>query len=663
MTYDARDELTGTTDSVTTASSSYDYTPRGTTSQVSTVSATGATATTNYAADAFGQQTSAGQAAYTYDALGRLTSRASGTSTTNLAYSGTANDVASDGTNTYSRDPSGDLVGTADSAAGTSSLLWTDEHTDVVGEFSADSTSLSGVETYSPTGEVTSSTGTAGTVTLGYQSEWTDGTTGDVNMASRWYNPTTGQFTSTDTVDNSAVPDTADANPFAYGGDNPLDGTDPTGHMFAVNYNGVEVIGSMQYVNEELDVLAFNSQVVQKVPNATVEQLVSADNAYRKAQVDASSVADAEAKPVRVGTGHLIIGPDGTIGSAAYLNIHYAQVQLLQDENTIDNLIAQDAKADTDNTQTCNGNPLTWGGCAHNAAAWVGNNAVVREVVSAAAGVVVAGTCLAATEGAGSVGCMALGGAAANGANYALESAATGHGSLTGFVVSMAVGAVAGASAAMAATAVGGLVVGAFGDSALGAAAADTVTGVAAGSVGGGAGGGGNYLAGCGSSCSFSGLAEATGESALYGGATGGALGATASLAASASSAAADDTAAVSDNAEDEGSCPTTVHSFAGDTGVLLANGSVKPIDQIKVGDDIENSAPGKSGTQVHKVDAVIVTHTDHDFVNVTIKPTAAAAAATITTDAAPATTADTPITKAAATSATKLIPTWPRAP
>jgi hypothetical protein len=45
------------------------------------------------------------------------------------------------------------------------------------------------------------------------------------------------------------------------------------------------------------------------------------------------------------------------------------------------------------------------------------------------------------------------------------------------------------------------------------------------------------------------------------------------------------------------------------------------------VGDVIANSVPGVAGTAAHKVTAVIVTHTDHDFVDVTIKKTAESAA------------------------------------
>jgi hypothetical protein len=52
-----------------------------------------------------------------------------------------------------------------------------------------------------------------------------------------------------------------------------------------------------------------------------------------------------------------------------------------------------------------------------------------------------------------------------------------------------------------------------------------------------------------------------------------------------------------------------------------MANGTVKPINQIKVGDKITNAVPGLSGTQAHTVSRVIVTTTDHDFVDVTVAP------------------------------------------
>ncbi|GAA1982509.1 LamG-like jellyroll fold domain-containing protein [Catenulispora subtropica] len=60
-------------------------------------------------------------------------------------------------------------------------------------------------------------------------------------------------------------------------------------------------------------------------------------------------------------------------------------------------------------------------------------------------------------------------------------------------------------------------------------------------------------------------------------------------------------------------------HSFTAATPVLMADGTSKPIEQVKVGDTVTNADPATGATQRHNVDAVIVTKTDHDFADVTI--------------------------------------------
>jgi hypothetical protein len=66
-------------------------------------------------------------------------------------------------------------------------------------------------------------------------------------------------------------------------------------------------------------------------------------------------------------------------------------------------------------------------------------------------------------------------------------------------------------------------------------------------------------------------------------------------------------------------SCDPAPHSFAGSTRVLLADGTSKPIDQVKVGDKVKDAVPGEKTTETHTVEKVIVTTTDHDFVDLTI--------------------------------------------
>jgi len=172
--------------------------------------------------DAFNQVTNRGTRSFGYDGLGRMVSA---TGVTGLSYTGTGNTLAADGTAEYTRDPGGAVVGVR--SGGVQRLVWTDQHTDVVGQFTSTGTALAGSAAYDPLGNVLASANLLGS--LGYQSEWTDTQSGRVNMASRWYNPATGQFDSRDSASLSPVPTSVSANPFAYVNDNPLAGTDPTG--------------------------------------------------------------------------------------------------------------------------------------------------------------------------------------------------------------------------------------------------------------------------------------------------------------------------------------------------------------------------------------------------------------------------------------------------
>ncbi|MET7951227.1 LamG-like jellyroll fold domain-containing protein [Micromonospora sp. NPDC005324] len=215
FTYDARNQLATQSGGVT-----YSYTARGTLRQTS--SAAGSFATT---ADAFGQvksqQSTGGTRSYSYDALGRAV-------VPGFRYTGLDNDLAQDSGATYTRGPDGSLLATGSGTGTGSRYAWTDQHDDVVGQFTATGTTLSGSTTYDPLGAVVASSGLLGS--LGYQSEWTDNLTGRINMLARWYNPDTGQFDTRDTASNNPVPDSVNANRFQYGDANPLTTTDPTGH-------------------------------------------------------------------------------------------------------------------------------------------------------------------------------------------------------------------------------------------------------------------------------------------------------------------------------------------------------------------------------------------------------------------------------------------------
>jgi len=212
FTYNARNQLTSD------GTNSYTYRARGTLAAKTPASG----AAEAYTFDAFDRMITDGPQSYTYDGLDRVMS--AGTAT-GFAYSGTSNTLATDGAASYSRDPSGNLIGV--SQVGVKTLAYTDRHGDVVGQFQGAATALTSSVAYDPLGAVIASTSQTG---LGFQSGWTDKTTGKVDMASRWYDPATGQFASQDTYANSPNPLSANANAYGYGDVNPLDMTDPSGH-------------------------------------------------------------------------------------------------------------------------------------------------------------------------------------------------------------------------------------------------------------------------------------------------------------------------------------------------------------------------------------------------------------------------------------------------
>jgi hypothetical protein len=76
------------------------------------------------------------------------------------------------------------------------------------------------------------------------------------------------------------------------------------------------------------------------------------------------------------------------------------------------------------------------------------------------------------------------------------------------------------------------------------------------------------------------------------------------------------------------GGASCKANSFTAGQKVMLAGGTSMAISQVKVGDIVENAVPGTNITQQHRVDAVIVTYTDHDFVNVNVTVTAVTQAA-----------------------------------
>jgi RHS repeat-associated protein len=215
--YDARNELTSD------GTSTYSYTAKG-----DLASKTGSGGTTSYTTDAYGQQITDGPSSYAWDALDRLVSvgSKSGGSLAALTYDGMTDEVASDPSATYSRDPSGQLVG-VDTVAGGPTLALIDEHGDLSGTFAAAGSAMTSSTTYDPWGSVLATSGPAPEV--GYQGQWTDPATGQTDMGARFYASGNAGFLDSDTspaIDGSAV----SGNGYAYADDNPMSVADPSGH-------------------------------------------------------------------------------------------------------------------------------------------------------------------------------------------------------------------------------------------------------------------------------------------------------------------------------------------------------------------------------------------------------------------------------------------------
>jgi len=264
-TYDARDELTSD------GTSTYSYSANGDLSSVTgTSSGTVATSTS----DAYGQQGAQGSQSDTYDALGRDVQLTTAGATTNLSYQDTTGQLTSDGAADYTWTPDGTLTGTEIAGApGTGVLDLTDRHTDVTAQFKATATALTGSRTFGPWGSVTATGGTF-TGGLGYQSQYTSSATGQTDMGARWYNPANGDFGNKDTVANKPVPNSASASPFGYAADNPLDATDPTGHMAVVDINGMVLPVADTALVESVEASLLASQ-----KKAAAEQQAAAEKA------------------------------------------------------------------------------------------------------------------------------------------------------------------------------------------------------------------------------------------------------------------------------------------------------------------------------------------------------------------------------------------------
>ncbi|NUS09891.1 MAG: Teneurin-1 [Streptomyces sp.] len=599
-TYDARDQLTSD------GTHTYAYSARGT----MTSDTSAADGTVGYTTDAFGNQITAADHSYTLDAVGRniTDSNAADQSSRTFQYSGAGNTIASDGNYTYSYDPSGGLTGVnAGTTSGSGLLAVTDAHNDVIGTFAPGATALSGSATYDPLGNVTAAGGVMGH--LGFQSGWTESDTGKVGTASRWYNPATGTFLNKDSVSLNPVPNSVEANPFAYVDDNPLDGTDPSGHWgfhihisnpFHAVTHAVSNTFHAAVSTSASFIYHYTPPIVHKVVKAAVHQVHKAvkkvRDVYHATVRRAVRVYHYAARHVRRAY-HAAVRKVKTAYHAAKRKVKRVVAKAKKAAHAVAKKARAAAHTVASATRTAYKASVK---AVKTAATYTKNHAaaITSFVVSTA---VFAG-CEAATVGVGSIGCAAIAGAAGSLVEQGFACADQGGAACSAgaFAASAVTGAVAGA--------VGGAL-GSLGGKVLGKIAPKAMKAV-----------GGLFGKGA-TDAAESGVADATDE------------------------AAAETEAAGARSESESPSCKRGVpHSFTGNTRVLMADGTSKPISRVKVGDVVADAVPGLTATQAHTVTAVIVTKTDHDFVDLTVRPEGTGSAPT----AKPAASTSAPSTPAA---------------
>ncbi|WP_394614549.1 LamG-like jellyroll fold domain-containing protein [Lentzea sp. JNUCC 0626] len=177
-----------------------------------------------YGFDSFDRAVRNGDTRFAYDALDRLSTR----NGKNFTYAGNSLDLVSDGDAKFSRGTDGSLLalGQGDQKR----LTVSDGHGDLVGGFDPAGSlqTLTDSAAFDPFGQAIASAGSKRS--LGFQGDYTDPASGEVDMGARWYSPSTGGFTARDSIALPSSPSGL-ANRYAYGLGAPTNYSDPDGHF------------------------------------------------------------------------------------------------------------------------------------------------------------------------------------------------------------------------------------------------------------------------------------------------------------------------------------------------------------------------------------------------------------------------------------------------
>ena len=205
-------------------------------------------------------------------------------------------------------------------SSGTTSYLLSDELGSIRGITNSSGT-VTGSESYDPWGNVTGTSGTIST-TLGFAGGYTDTKSGFVYFRARWYDPATGAFTTLDPKVASTL------EPYQYVGNDPLNGTDPSGQCGGFFHDlcsavdaGKKVVKKVAKVTVKVaekaaPVVAIAAVAIATIPldetgvgeaiDAEVISTNATEAATASATDEAASVSEANASHIfRDATGHL----------------------------------------------------------------------------------------------------------------------------------------------------------------------------------------------------------------------------------------------------------------------------------------------------------------------------------------------------------------------
>ncbi|WP_264935957.1 polymorphic toxin-type HINT domain-containing protein, partial [Streptomyces sp. A012304] len=282
----------------------YDHTPRGT---LATRTSSGLTE--QFTFDAFDRMVKAGESGteYTYDSMDRVAAR----NGVDFSYAGLTPDPVKDQTSTYGRGAADELMAVAENG-GAARLTLEDKHGDIVGNMSATNgaaTTLDQSTAFDPFGQVRGTASAAGMDgNIGYQGDWTDPDTDQVNMHARWYDPGTGAFDSRDSYTYSSGASIL-ANRYTYGAGAPMDYTDPDGNWpscgwckKAVKWAGNKITRGASYAYKTAKSVWHGVQWAVRHPGAALSKALSyvgkaASYLYRKSGL--KTVVDATVNAVK----------------------------------------------------------------------------------------------------------------------------------------------------------------------------------------------------------------------------------------------------------------------------------------------------------------------------------------------------------------------------